>query len=86
MTSIDESDTHHCPLCYKKFDADTSANEMLSHIKRCYHMRRIKEDIRQLKSPTRNQKFQTMSDTIDSVNEEINNYWSTFLESDTHFY
>ena len=46
MISFERDDSHHCPLCYKQYDAATPKDDILKHVKRCYLLRAIKQNIK----------------------------------------
>jgi len=80
LESFQNEDVHHCPICYKKHDDKYTNEQIIKHVKRCYYVRSIKHGVAACgKNANRHRKIQAMSDTIESVDEEINNYWLSFL-------
>ena len=85
MSSFKYNDDHYCPICYKHYDDDIKGSEMMEHIKRCYFKRKIRENLKKLDNAKKKKKIQSMSDTIDAVEQEINDYWEYLLECDQSF-
>jgi hypothetical protein len=82
MVSFEQNDVHHCPLCYKQHDDASPKDDVLKHVKRCYLLRAIKTNIKDTSKLKTTTKTQIMSDTIDTIEREMTDYWLSLIDTD----